>query len=183
MFWNSLFNAEIPISINEVTYSCLLSVLLAFMISAAIQNKWLNIIAKKLKVSYKYGDEDLYDFFLNAKEIDWVWVRDEANGYTYEGHVNSFSETKTIRELLLTDVKVYPYNSKGEPYQVPALYLSFPKNNPLFIEVPINALEEKKMEKAKKITEGQRKGLQKPVSEKPRPSSPPPPRKSKKTSK
>ncbi len=33
------------------------------------------------------------------------------------------------------------------------------------------------MKKQKKITEGEKKGLQKPASEKPRPSSPPPPRK------
>ncbi len=150
MFWNSLFNAKTPISISEVAYSCLSGILLAFFISAAVQNKWLNIIAKKLKISNKFGDEDLYYYFLNAKEIDWVWVRDEENGYTYEGHVDSFSETKTIRELLLTDVKVYPYDSDKELYHVPALYLSFSKDSPLYIEVPINEMEVNKDEKTKK---------------------------------
>ncbi|MCJ7812471.1 hypothetical protein MUP95_04030, partial [bacterium] len=135
-FWDSLFDSKIPVSLNEVLYACIFGILLAFIFSVSIQNKWLNKFAKKIKISNKYGDEDLYMYFLNAKEIDWVWIRDEQNKYTYEGQVNTYSENEQNRELVLINVKVYPYDSKNSLYEVPILYLSFPKDVTFSIEVP-----------------------------------------------
>lgn len=106
-FWDSLFNPKWPISAIEVIFACVASVFLALILSKAIQEKWIFKIARKFKISYKYGDEDLYMFFLNAKETDWVWVRDEKYEFTYEGHVVSFSQNNVVRELVLSEVRVY----------------------------------------------------------------------------
>jgi len=141
-FWRSLFNKSIEIPVLEVIFATSCGLILGLVVTAVIQNKILFWFAKKLQVSQKFGDEDLFMYFLNAKEIDWVWVRDEKNGYTYEGRVDAFSENNMIRELTLTNVKVYPYDSRNPLYDVSNIYLSFPIQETMIIEVSQNKNKE-----------------------------------------
>lgn len=134
-FWSSLFNSQQPISPKEVFIGCIYSIFVGLIISKIIHYKYLNRIAKKLRITDKYGDENLFTFFLNAKEVNWVWIRDKKKGLTYEGLRESFSETDSIREILLRDVKVYTYEDSALCYEIPALYLSFPSGE-LHIEMP-----------------------------------------------
>jgi len=138
-FWQSLFDKSIAISSWEILFTSFCGLILGFVVTAFIQKKILFRFAKIFNVSDKFGDENLYMYFLNAKEIDWVWVRDEDNGYTYEGRVDAFSENATTRELTLTNVKVYPYNDIKPLYEIPIIYLSFPIETTMVIEVPNKA--------------------------------------------
>lgn len=97
--------------------------------------KVVNRFGKWLKLTNKYGDENLYSYFLNAKEVEEVYVRDIENGLTYHGLINSFSENDDIKELVLIDVVVYEYESSKKLYELDKIYLSKSKES-LIIELP-----------------------------------------------
>jgi hypothetical protein len=142
-FWESLFNPNIPISPKEVIIACCFSILLGLLVSAFVHHRWLNKIAYKIKVSDKYGDENLFTHFLNDKETNWIWIRDIKNNLTYEGLRVSFSESENIREIVLRDVKVYKYENSAFLYEIPELYLSFPIGELLIEKPPPKQLEMK----------------------------------------
>lgn len=79
----------------------------SYAVSAIIYHKLPLKVTRKLNASSKFGDEDLWAYFLNSKDVDWVWVRDHARDLVYEGWVQAFSVTSPVREIMLRDVRVY----------------------------------------------------------------------------
>lgn len=77
--------------------------------------KLINLFGKWIKLTNKYGDENLYSYFLNAKDVDEVYVRD-INNLTYHGLIDSYSENDEIKEIVLVDVVVYDYETSKELY-------------------------------------------------------------------
>lgn len=135
--WSIIGNQKSQISLLEVTLSTALSPLVAIIAAGIINFKILNKLAQKLKVSSKYGDENLFSFFLNSKEVSWVYVREKGAGLTYCGHVVSYAESDKIQELVLSNVKVFDYETSDELYETSLIYLS--KSVGAFtIEVPMN---------------------------------------------
>ena len=59
--WNSAVSEKHKIAANEVVCAAMLSLPTAFFASFLINYKVFNKLAKKLKVSSKYGDENLSD--------------------------------------------------------------------------------------------------------------------------
>ena len=122
--WNSATSNKNNIVASEVVYATLLSLPIALFASFLINYKVFNKLAKKLKVSSKYGDENLYSYYLNAKEIDWVYVRDIENNLTYQGRIESYAENDNMQELVLYDVSVFRYEDSFQLYSVPTIYLN-----------------------------------------------------------
>ena len=89
-----------------------------------INYKVFNKLAQKINVSSKYGDENLYSYYLNAKEIDWVYVRDIENNLTYQGRIESYAENDHMQEMVLYDVTVFRYQDSVQLYSVPTIYLN-----------------------------------------------------------
>lgn len=112
----------------EVLLGSLLSILIAFFSVKVDHYKWLNWIAVKLRISNKYGDENLYSRWLNDKDIDWVYVRDYKNDLLYWGCVCSFSETEEFKELVLKEVSVFSNAEAKKMYKVDQIYLCLPKD-------------------------------------------------------
>lgn len=134
-FWNDLPTSKIPYDI--VLKACITATIIGIVISTLDHYKILNWIAKLLKVSNKYGDENLYSYFLNAKNVKEVYVRDLENNSTYHGMIDSYSETDDTCEIVLWDVAVYSNeNTSDLLYLLDKVYLSRPKNN-ITIELPI----------------------------------------------
>lgn len=123
-FWTSLFDKDTSISLAEVALTCIFAVIIGYLVSASIHHKLVFRIAKQFGVSNKFGDEDVWAYFLNSKDVEWIWVRDHSRGLVYEGWVQLFSVTTTIRELLLREVRVYTNDSSEFLYEVPAMYIS-----------------------------------------------------------
>lgn len=118
------------------------SFIIAFIASWTINHKIINKVARKLGISNKYGDENLYSYFLNAKGIDWVYIRDREANLTYQGRIVSYSETETMQELVLSDVSIYSYQDSEHLYDVPSIYL-IKEMGKFVIEVtPFDLLEE-----------------------------------------
>ncbi|MEZ8122786.1 hypothetical protein ACED30_25275 [Vibrio splendidus] len=122
--WSSALNGGSGLNAWEICVAVILSVPVAFFSSWLINFKIFNKLAQKLRVSSKFGDENLYSYYLNSQEIDWVYVRDRENGFTYQGRVVSHSETDTLQELVLSQVSVYGYEDSELYYDVPTIYIS-----------------------------------------------------------
>ena len=122
--WNGVVNENPTISPWEVVMATSFSGPVAFAASAIINRKYLNKFAQFLKVSTKYGDENLYSYYLNAKEIEWVYIRDVEKNLTYQGSVVSYSENDHIQEIVLSNVTVFRYEDSAELYSVPSIYLA-----------------------------------------------------------
>ena len=132
-FWLNLQEAIIPISV--VIKSLFAAILVGFITSALDNYKVVNRLGKFFKFSTKYGDENLYSYFLTSPEVNEIFLHDIANNITYHGMIDSYSETDEFKEIVLRDVKVYVYDTATLAYEINRIYLSRPKDS-IIIEVP-----------------------------------------------
>ncbi len=138
--WNATVvdNPEIPAL--ELFFASLLSVPVSFMAAFLVNHKVFNKISQRFGVSSKYGDENLFSYYLNAKETDWIYVRDIENNLTYQGRIDSYSEVEDMQELVMSEVTVYRYEDSAELYSVPTLYLTKDIGKFVIEAVPDNLL-------------------------------------------
>jgi hypothetical protein len=122
--WNSATHVGVDIAAWEICVATILSLPIALFASWLINFKFFNKVAQFIGVSSKFGDENLYSYYLNAQEIDWVYVRDVANNLTYQGRVVSHAENENVQEIVLSEVSVYRYVDSELLYEVPTIYLS-----------------------------------------------------------
>jgi len=133
-FWLTFTSNNIPFW--EIIKATGVAIFIGFGASWIENKKLITKFARKFHIADKYGEENLYSYFLNSKEVTEVYVRDIANNLSFHGEVDSFSENEQISEITLRDVKVYRYNDSAFLYYMPKVFLSRPKNA-IFIEVPI----------------------------------------------
>lgn len=126
--WTTISDSTV-IPYLEVLYSSICSLIIAIAGTVFDQYKLINKFAQKFKISNKYGDENLFSFFLNATETQVVYVRHIKHNLTYHGYVNSYSETNDMSEIVLSNVTVYRYEDSALLYKVDQLYLSFTKSD------------------------------------------------------
>lgn len=122
----ALVDDKYPINWVEVFIACLIAIILAYVASKLFYKfKFINKLGKILKVTNRYGDNDLWDYFHNMDaSLEWVTVRDYQQGLVYYGRISVFSDTGQERELIMEDVDIY-HNTTGELINtVPILYLS-----------------------------------------------------------
>lgn len=133
--WDDLINPKSSaIPYAEVMFACLTGIALGFLITKGDTNKWLNWVAQWLNLSHKYGDENLFSYYLYDLN-EYVYVRCKRQGFTYMGLVRAFSETEEIKELVLKDVTVYDYETSSPLYELKELYVSLLKDD-VVIELP-----------------------------------------------
>ena len=95
------------------------------MVAAAVSNRKLlyRWIARPLGIQ-RYGDEDVWTYLLNSKELQWIFLRDYRCGLVYKGWIELYSDSGTSRELVLREVEVFDNSSGTRLYEVPRLYVS-----------------------------------------------------------
>jgi hypothetical protein len=113
-----------------------IGVLLAFFASALYTNMTINRIGRFLKVTRRFGDEDVWNYFNNIREVNWVFVRDHKLDLIYFGWISVCSDSEKARELLMRDVRVYSNSTNDFLYEVSLLYISREPFD-LTIEVPL----------------------------------------------
>lgn len=133
-FWSNLPAENIPYDL--VIETCIVGIFISYIVSAIDRYKVVNQVAKKFRISDKYGDENLYSYFLNGKDVQEVFIRDFDNNATYHGLIDSYSEQESFCEIVLYDVAIYDNNNAQEPYYIDKIYLSRPKDR-ITIELPI----------------------------------------------
>lgn len=132
-FWSNLPSKEIPF--EAVIKAIVTSIVIGFICAGLDNHKVINKFGKFLKLTTKYGDENLYSYFLTADNVNEIYFRDIANNITYHGIINSYSETSEFKEIVLEDVEVYDYATSTFMYGLDKVYLSRPKDD-IIIEVP-----------------------------------------------
>jgi hypothetical protein len=134
--WSVATAQKIDIYLPEVAWATALAPLVAIAASLINNHKVLNRIAQWARVSNKFGDENLFSYYLNARTLQWVYIRDPNVNQTYKGSVVSWSETDHIQEIVLADVTVYEYESSTELYSLPTLYLARPTGSFVIEAIP-----------------------------------------------
>lgn len=112
------------IHVLEILRVSLTAIPIAFLASYFYQHKLWNRLGHLLKATARYGDQDLWDYFHNIKNIEWVFVRDHKLELTYFCWIAAFSDSEKARELILKDVRVHSNQTSECLYEVPLMYLS-----------------------------------------------------------
>ena len=123
-FFEVLLNETARISWGEIALSAVAALLLGAAVSAIDNYHVLYRVSEKLGISRKFGDPDVWSYFLNSPDIRWVAVRDVATDTLYEGAVEAFSDTGAAPELLLRDVRVSRSSTAAKLYDCNRVYLS-----------------------------------------------------------
>jgi hypothetical protein len=140
--WNIARKGSSIISSLEIVSSVFLAVPVSFLVAACVEHKMLTRIGSWMRVTSKYGEENLYSYFMNMKENEWIYVRDKENNLTYEGKASWHSENESLHELVLQDVVVYRYEDSARLYSVPTMYLSREVGKLVIESVPRELVQE-----------------------------------------
>ena len=133
--WASLDEKAI-IPFNEILYASILSIIIGFISAKIIQDKLIYSLSKKLKVSHKFGEENLFYHFMRDKETTEIYIKDISKNLVYHGVLSFYSESPSIREIVLKNVNVYSYVDSKFYYNSPKIYLSENIQNSWIIEYP-----------------------------------------------
>lgn len=128
-FLLALNNASVSVPYLEIFIVCILGILIGSIATYAFTYRTFYRLSLKLGMSKKFGESDVWSFAFNSGETTWVTVRDHANGLTFDGWAEAFSEGLERFELLLRDVTVYNLQDGSKLYDVGAIYLSRERSN------------------------------------------------------
>jgi hypothetical protein len=125
-FLGTFLDAKQPIALSEVIWTCVIAVGNGFALSAAINRKYLNRLARLMGATKKFGDLDVWGYLNNSPldSLRWVRIRDHRHDLCYEGYIEAFSDTTSPNELFLRDVRIYKNESAEFLYSVPGIYLT-----------------------------------------------------------
>lgn len=135
--WTTIADSKL-VPYQEVLYSTFCGVVVGCLGTLFENNRYIIRLGKQIKLTNKYGHENLFSYFLNQKDTSWVYVRSIKNDLTYFGYVKSFCETDITSEIVLADVSVYTCESCDYLYDVGEIYLSFSKTEIIIEQAKIN---------------------------------------------
>lgn len=134
-FLKSLIDKQAAINIKEVFIASIIAIILAFLVSAAINHKVLHRFAKKLKITKKFGQLDVWSYVFDSPDIEWIVVRDVENDLMYQGWIEAFADTYDKNELFIREVNVYRNSTSEYLYFMEGIYITRDPNN-LILEFP-----------------------------------------------
>lgn len=126
-----LFEPEPSLSaINSVSvwFSIITAALVGYILAhvqAKIRNeRWINRLAIKLKVTKRFDDRSVWLQFLDLGEYDYIMVNDLKENLLYYGLLRSYTDLGNLREVLLADVTVFSAQSGENLYESDTIYLA-----------------------------------------------------------
>jgi hypothetical protein len=123
-FFQALSDLEIAPSLVESGYASAVAVGLAIVLTYVANHKTLYKIARHLRLSKRFGDQDVWSYLFNSPDVDWITVRDHERNLVYDGRVRLFSEESLNAELYLEEVRVYDNPSGEFLYEVAGMYMA-----------------------------------------------------------
>lgn len=137
--WENLFNGHNELNKTEMFISYLLAVPLGFLWGFIISKKVIIRVFQNLKLTTRYGDDDVWCYFLNSPDNEWIYVHNKVSNLTYYGKISAYSDSTEKRELILEDVVIYQSDTWQEKYETNAVYLElnsyeFTMESPKLIE-------------------------------------------------
>lgn len=112
---------------DEILWSVPLAVVLSLVWVTGKTNLIVFRLLNRLGVSDYSGCIDIWEYSLSKQAglSRWIVIRDFKERVTYMGKLLAYSDREDIRELTLTDVSVFDFDSTPI-YEIPALYLARP---------------------------------------------------------
>jgi hypothetical protein len=135
IFFQALTDEKVTLGWVEITLAVGVASVVALILSAVINHKWLHRIARRAYVSRRSGELDTWSLLFNSGEIGWINIRDFSRDLVYEGWVDAFSDTSEAPEVLLRDVGVYRNMSGELLYRTPRAYVKL-RPDDVVIEYP-----------------------------------------------
>lgn len=132
--WDVSTNEKLIIPQNEILYGCIIALFLGILLVFLISKRILFKIFRTLNITSKYGDGNLYYEFLRDDELSLIYIGDIEKEIKISGHVKAYSESNTIREIHLKDVRVYNYYTGELIDELQSLYKSWPIEKEIIIE-------------------------------------------------
>ncbi len=143
VFFKAILDDGTSIEWEEIVIASMFGIPIALIASVIRTYKLMNWFGRLMRVSRRFGDEDVWDYFHNlpdTPEYEWVVVRDHKTNLLYFGWIQAYSDSEKERELLMGDVSVCN-NATGQPiYKVERLYLCRNKYD-ITIEIPSSSDE------------------------------------------
>lgn len=154
--FQAFFDEKIPIPWPEMIIASGIGMPLAFIASTLYTYKILNRIGRVMGVTKRFGDEDVWSYFNNLYEAQWLFVRDHKLDLLYFGWILAYSDSEKERELLLKDVRVYKNSTNDFLYEVSRMYISRERFD-LTIEVPLVQHDSAREDLKRGVTKNDRK--------------------------
>ena len=138
--------------VDEILWSSAAAVIFSLAWIYGSTHRCMTRILNRLRATTTHGKQDIWDLTFSGFEADveYVHVRDFERGITYAGWVRAYSETGSLRELLLTKVQVW--DNEGARTDVPMLYLARPDVD-MHVEFPYKAGKEQHHAEAQKSSD------------------------------
>lgn len=117
----------------EMLICYLISIPVGFVLGIIIRKKIILGLFKKAKVTNRYGDDDVWTYYFNELNTEWVFIRDINRDIIYKGRVIAYSDSDEKREILLESASVFKDSEHTvEPvlkYKIDNIYLEIDKLN------------------------------------------------------
>ena len=138
-----------PLNWSELSIASGFGVIFGFVGGYIHRYSIVNRIGLKIRASNRFGDEDIWETFLNGR-AKWVIVRDLRRNMMFFGFVRYYSDSGKQREILLEEVDVYTNDTGDLLYSSAAVYLCRAPDE-LSIEVPVELRDQYKGPKQSKL--------------------------------
>jgi hypothetical protein len=130
-FFKCLFDSELLINTKEILWGSLIGIVLGIIITYIVNYEIFHRIARKIKLTSKFAEVNVWAHLLNSPDIQnsWVLIRDQNKDLMYEGWIEYYSTELANNEVFLRDVKVYINSTGDELYSLDGLYLMKNQND------------------------------------------------------
>lgn len=110
---------------DEILWSVPLAFILGSVWVAGRTYAWLHKLLQKMRISDYAGYEDIWDFTLSSASPvgRWVHIRDFSERVVYTGYVTAYSDRPDLREIILSDSRVYDF-AGAEMYALRGMYIA-----------------------------------------------------------
>lgn len=130
LFSTNISDAGAEVDFKEIFIASLFAVIIGVIVTVNVNRSFGINLAQKLNLTTRFSDADVWNYTFNSSTIDaWVTVRDRNKGLIYDGYVDAFSQDVDKRELLMSRVVVYDYETAAEVDQIPVIYMTFERDN------------------------------------------------------
>ncbi len=127
---DELTDAKSKVDLDEIFVVSVLAIPVGLFWSFALNRKWLHRFSRRIGVSNKFGDLDVWSYLMNnSEDIDpWIHIRDLEFDLIYSGYIEAFEDSSDERGIFLVDVTVYRNSTGKKLYQTPGMYLARDRN-------------------------------------------------------
>lgn len=127
--WDSVLDTGKDFEKSELLIAYAIAIPFGLFIGYTLQHKILHRLLIKFNLTSRFADGDVWNFFLNNKNVEWIIVRDNKRNLAYYGSVRAYSEANDKREILMEDVDVYVNDTWEKLYFSNSIFLELDDNS------------------------------------------------------